>query len=125
MELNRHTLRIPHCLNNKSMIWLLRVRRGNSSYSTPFEELPHMEEFGNFRSCYSANENIVTISATEFSEFVCTTCNTTCLATIKTFLFGSLDNWRDDETTTVEIKSFLCSPLFRIAEFRDVSPCIL
>ena len=121
MELKTHSLRIPHCLANPSLVGLLRVRRGKSSCSSPFELLPHREEFGSKGDCYSADDNFITISAKNFSQFVCTSCNTTCQAIVKNVLFANLRVCRRNNITTVLIKSFLCSPLFRTAEFRNVS----
>ena len=120
-ELKLHTVTIPHCLRNRSQLGRIKVRRGKSSNGVSFKHILHMDESHSIDQCYFVDSKNITILSREFSEFVCTSCNTTCQGTIKLFLFGKLNTWEMKNLTTVQIKSFLCSPLFRIAEFRDVS----
>ena len=118
-ELKSHTIRVPHCLSDAKQLQLVRVRRGKSSNCAPFQHMPRVDASENI-DCYSVDENYVTIYSKKFSDSVCTTCNTTCQGAIHMFLFGKLNAWKSKKVTTAQIKSFLCSPLFKIAEFRDV-----
>ena len=118
-ELKLHTLRIPHCLKDKSLLQDIRVRRGKLSSSFQFHE--SLDEMHSLDHYYFVDNDSITISTYKFSEFVCTTCNTTCHGIVQVFLFGKLNSSIDKTLTTVKIKSFLCSPLFKISEFRDVS----
>ena len=118
-----HTIRVPHCLSDTSQLQLIRVRRGRSSNSAPFQLIPPVDKNRNI-DCFSVDKSYVTIYSKKFSDFVCTTCNTTCQGTIQMFLFGKLNSWQSKNVTTAQMKSFLCSPLFKISEFRDVFPIL-
>ena len=117
-----HTLTIPHCLRERwSKAEFVNVQRGKPSNTVPFEDVLSVDETHSIDQCYFIDSKNITILSREFSEFICTSCNTTCQGTIKLLLFGKFNTWRKKEITTAQMKSFLCSPLFRIAEFRDVS----
>ena len=123
-EPNTHKVRIPHCLRDASQLQLIRVRRRRSSSNAPFQHITSVTSTTRSHSIddgYSVDDNYITIFSHTFSEFVCTSCHNTCKGTIKLFLFAKLKAWRDKMSTTVKIKSFLCSPLFLIDDFREVS----
>ena len=119
--LKPHTLKIPHCLRDRALLQAIKVRRGKLSSYVPFQEIPSLDEIHSMDHCYLVDDNSITISTSKFSEFICTTCSTTCQGTIQLFKYGRLKPWPDKDVSTVQMKSFLCSPLFRISEFRDVS----
>ena len=70
---------------------------------------------------YSVDENFVRIKTKKLSQFVCVSCNRTCDAEIQVFLLGNLHESIGNNTSTVKMKSFLCSSLFKIADYRNVS----
>ena len=119
-ELKLHTLRIPHSLQNQDLLHLIRVRQGKSSNGASFEYISNSDVFKGSRNTFSTSDKFITISTSEFSKFVCTSCETTCDGTLKVLLYGNLNTSRNKNLTTVKINSFLCSPLFHIAEFREV-----
>ena len=120
VEPKSHTVRIPHCLSDASQLQLIRVRRGRSSNNAPFQYISPKDRFHTNDDGYLVDHQHITIFSQKFSEFVCTSCHTTCKGTIKLVLFGKLTAWARKNVTTVQMKSFLWSPLFRIADFRRV-----
>ena len=120
VEPESHTVRIPHCLSDASQLELIRVRRGRSSNNAPFRHISPKDKFHISDDQYFVDRNYITILSRQFSEFICTSCKNTCKGTIRLFLFGNLNTWGKKNVTTVKMKSFLCSPLFRINEFRQV-----
>ena len=117
------TINITHCVSEESALKLIRVKRRDVSRGIPFQELKYADGPEADEDSYSVNGNLVQIKTRKFSEFVCTTCKITCQASVRIFLFAALNAWRRNNNTTVKIKSFLCSSLFRITEYRNV--CIL
>ena len=118
-EPESHTIRIPHCLD-ASKLQLIQVRRGRSFSNAPFQHISPKHKVHTNDAGYIVDHNYITIFSRKFSEFVCTSCNNTCKGTIRLFLFGNLNAWGRKNVTTVKMKSFLCSPLFMIDDFRQV-----
>ena len=117
------TINIPHCVRDESALKLIRVKRRDVSRGIPFQELQYADDPKANKDSYSVSRTFVRIRTRKFSEFVCTTCKITCQAAVRIFLFAALNAWRRNNNTTVKMKSFLCSSLFRITEYRNV--CIL
>ena len=71
---------------------------------------------------YVVGSRFVTVYTTKFSQFICTVCGETiCNATVIMFLMASLQPLREERMTSVKVKVFLCSNLFNILDFRNVS----
>ena len=70
---------------------------------------------------YEIDNKFITIFTRKFSTFVCTSCDNSCQATVMLFLLGNLEQRRENNDTLTKIKSFLCSDLYRIKDFRKVS----
>ena len=87
----------------------------------PFHEIPPKDEFDPEENSFSVDDTHVRVSCKSFSEFFCTTCKTTCQSTIRAFIFAHMRAWPRKNITTLEVKSFLCSYLFRIEDFKQVS----
>ena len=120
-DAEKSTINIPHCLDERSALQLIRVKRGDRSKSIPFHEL---QEAGNAEpgeDSYHLDEGFVRISTKTSSEFVCTTCDTTCQAGIRIFLLAKLDVSTRTGVSRVKVKPFLASNLFKISEYRKVS----
>ena len=115
------TINIPHCLSGKENLELVRVKRGDPSRSIPFQELRKADGFDLAEDMFSVDKNFVRIKTKKLSEFVCISCNTTCQAAIQVFLLGEFDQSRENNFSKVKVKSFLCSSLFKIADYRNVS----
>ena len=115
------TINIPHCLTHTKSLQYIRVKKGNSYHSNSFTELEKADELNTNDSNYHVDKNFVRITTPKFSEFICTSCKNTCQAKIRVFLFAALQAWKRNKVTTLKVKSFLCSHLFRIADYRNVS----
>ena len=120
-EPGTHLLSIPHCLRDRSLFNLMRVKKADIEHSIPFQEIPQKDEDETDENSFSVGPTHVRVSCRSFSEFVCTTCKTTCQSTLRAFIFANLRPWPNLNITTLEVKSFLCSYLFRIDDFRQVS----
>ena len=115
------TINIPHCLTDTNSLQYIRVKKGDSCLSRTFRELKKASQLNIKGAYYYVDKNFVRITTEEFSEFVCTSCRNTCQAKIRVFLFAALRAWKRNKVTTLKVKSFLCSHLFRIADYRNVS----
>ena len=74
--LKPRTLKISHCLRDRSLLHVIKVRRGKLSGC--FEEIPSIDEIHSEDHCYFLDDTSITISSRHFSEFICTSCHTTC-----------------------------------------------
>ena len=108
-EPGTHILNIPHCLRDRSLLKLIRVKKGEIDRHIPFHEISLKDEFDPDENSFSVDDTYVRVSCKTFSEFVCTTCKTTCQSTIRAFIFAHLRAWPRKNITTLQIKSFLCS----------------
>ena len=116
-------IRIPHCLRNKSEYGYVTVRHGDIYKDKPFMPVPHMSSLDfldllSVDECYEIDEQYIYIFATSYSQFTCTTCKRKCDEDQIVFLsagFTKVGNQR-----RLEIKPFICSPLFDIWEYRKV-----
>ena len=115
------TISIPHCLSKKELLDLIRVKRGDILRSVPFQDLKKSQNLNHEDSVYFLDGNYIRIKTKKLSDFVCISCNITCQAAIQVFLLGSLNKSERINVSTVKVKPFLCSSLFKIAEYRNVS----
>ena len=120
-----HVLNIPHCIRERSLLKLIRVKKGNTDYSVPFSEIPRRDDDQQDENSFSVDATHVRVRCKSFSEFICITCKTTCQSTIRAFIFANLRVWPRRNVTTLQVKSFLCSYLFRIEDFREVSDSLV
>ena len=95
---NVYIVKVPHCLKQKSLLDLIRVRQIKRSLQI-HEILPQGDSLS--ADHYSVDKNFITICVKHFSEFVCTTCQTTCQATVKSFLFANLGVWKRNNVSMV------------------------
>ena len=115
------TINIPHCLTDTKSLQHIRVKKGDSFLSNSLTELENTDVLKTNDVHYHVDKNFVRITTQEFSEFICTSCKNTCQAKIRVFLFAALQAWKRNKVTTLKVKSFLCSHLFKIADYRNVS----
>ena len=115
------TINIPHCLKKTGTLDLVRVKRRDVLKSISFQDLKRTDGLDIEDNTYSVDENFVRIKTKRLSEFVCISCDTTCQAAIQVFLLGELDKSERIKKSIVTVKSFLCSSLFQIEEYRNVS----
>ena len=111
-------LKIPHSHRNPKPG--VRVRKVDTM-KISFEELQVKSEKIDMNDTFEIDENFITIFTRKFSTFVCTSCNNTCQATVMLFLLGYLEPRQEANDTLTQVKSFICSDLYRIKDFREVS----
>ena len=104
---------VPHCLE-KNDINTIKVRHGDIHKNIPFMVVPS-------KDCYfEVDEEHITIFARHFSQFICTSCKKVCHGQAKVFIFGSTSPSKHRPRTSA-LRSYACSPLFRIIDFKMVS----
>ena len=115
-----HVLNIPHCLREESQLQLLRVEKADLEQSIPFHPIPHTDDSLVTQDSFSADLTHVRITCSSFSVFTCKTCKTTCQSTVKALLYANLDPWPSRNVTTLQLKAYMCSYLYRIEDYREV-----
>ena len=119
-------LRVPHCVKNRHHLKHIRVRHGDTHKNIPFEEVPRVRDNTSGENCYfEVNENHITIHTTHFSQFVCSICKKVCCGDGKAFVFGGLSPIAFAPPLTAAVRLYVCSPLFRIEDYRMVRDKLL
>ena len=122
-EVEKHyEIRIPHCIPDKELWKHIKVRNGSIfNKRKPFQEVPRKDNSPNAELYYQINEHYIQIFTRHFCHFTCSLCNYSCSASAMVFLFGKLAKSLATFKTSVQVKAFLCSKLFSIADFTVVS----
>ena len=115
-----HVINIPHIVKDRNQWKDLRVRKSNVNKSGSFKDLEQCDGFkpGN-DLIFTVDEEFITIYTKTFSQFTCTACNYTCNALVRAFLLVQFENLQ--EISTVKLQAFICSDLYQIKDFRNVS----
>ena len=116
-----YILKIPHCVQNKKLWESIKVRRGNPNNGIASTEVQQRSQPGGDDDYFVIDEKFITIYTSHFTLFTCTSCDNSCNATVMTFLFAQLRHVQKHYVTKVKVKAFLCSDLYRIADFKTVS----
>ncbi len=117
-----HTLKIQHCLPDKEHRGLVRVKKGRYNTPKPHEPLQEKKPQDPDTGIFWLDKDFITIQTRSFSDFICTICKNICHGAIKVFLFGnSAPLWDSKkEATSLKMKTYLCSPLYKIPTYRQV-----
>ena len=116
-----HILKIPHTVTNKSEWGKVWVRRFKNQDDSPSENLQRRENIGGNTPYYIIDEQFITIFTTEFSLFTCTACKHSCYGTAIIIILGELISSQQTRKSSLKIKTFLCTDLYRIPDFKNVS----
>ena len=120
-QIQHFILRIPHCLPDSSQLKDIKVRKGDMQRMDQIFELERRLPIAGMEGDhFIVDDRFVTVFTTSLSVFICSMCNKKCTADVKMFLFANLEWWPEPNMSTLKIKSFLCSHLFSIKEFRKV-----
>ena len=115
-----YDIKIPHSLRSAIGYKTVRVRRGqNFENKISIQELKMRSEAEG--DSYEIDQKFITIFTWKFSTFVCTSCGNTCQARVMLFLLGKLEPRQEASDTLTQIKSYICSDLYCIKDFREVS----
>ena len=117
-----HTVKIPHCIN-KSDLWdYIQVGKFNvSNNKAQIQMIPLQDKNKKQDEYYTIDKDSIRVYTKRFSEFICTICKKSCQASIMAFMFGKIEDVLGSKITTVQLKVFMGSDLYRIKEFKDVS----
>ena len=120
----KYKIKIPHYLETEEQLSSVKVRCGDVNQDIAFTELRRK-----FTSCdvmpyYKVDTTHIIIYTDNFSQFICSVCgkNESCHS-IMVFPYGSISQQKEDNTTRTKVKVYLCSPLYKIEDFKKVS-CI-
>ncbi len=116
---------IPHCLTDSSQ-WSWAKVHHISSKTQPHKN----DEFSRTQTTpvhgtFDIHEKNISVYTTSFSKFVCTSCKNVCEGAILSFIFGRLTPLPGEDKSTVDLKMFMGSPLFAIADFENVRKQLL
>ena len=137
----KHIVRIPHCMRLENLFKHLKVRRGNVHGASGFEQLEPKQKLpqpddSTERSLqpnesrekswqpdeyYRITSRFIKIYANRFKHYTATVLPAVCQKSLCIFVFGHLEPIMENDITITKIKVFLCSQLFRIQDFKEVS----
>ena len=117
----RFKIRMKHALTNKYNLNCIRVLHGDIHKGKLFEDIPRRGAFMSqyFDAFWEADGEYITITTSHFSQFICRSCKMTCGDDLQTFVYGNMRDVGNDKIA--EVKVFLCPPLFKIMDFKEVS----
>ena len=111
-------VKIPHCITKKKILKTVKVRHGDIYKNVPFTEVPSAD-------ChFEVDEQYVTIFTRHFSQFICTSCAKVCHGDGKAFIFGRMSSLTYTPLNAA-LRLYVCSPLYRIDDYRQVHVVIL
>ena len=121
----KYIIKIPHYLETEEQLSSIKVRYGDVTENIDFTELRRKVTSRDVMPYYEVDSTHIIINTDNFSQFICTDCGKkeSC-HNIMVFPFGSLSQQEEDETTLTKVKVYLCSPLYKIVDFKTVS-CFL
>ena len=117
----RHFIQIPHCLQDRTLWRYIKIRRCDLHRDQTPQELQQGGNSVDKQDFFLVDGQYIYIYTTKFSLFTCTSCKNTCQGTAATFVLGHLRYSLEVQKTTVKLKAFLCSDLYRIPDFKSVS----
>ena len=118
-----YTVKIPHCIGDKRYWSRIKVRCGDMTRPISFGEIPSQESATGY-TYYTIDKHFITIRTRHFCLFICTICNQEvrlCQTNGVLFLVGSLTTLEEEIRSEVVIEPFLCSRLYDITDYEEVS----
>ena len=70
---------------------------------------------------FEIDSSHVIIHTNHFSEYVCSSSDDACLRYIMAFPFGNVIQKKEDNISDVQVIVYLCTPLYKIQDFKTVS----
>ena len=124
LDRGNFVIKIPHCIPHKEMWKLVKVRKwknGNVS-----QELIKKDVMGGEGDYFVMEEQSITVVTQHFCALGGTICDKDgCRSTLRIILVAKLEGREWKNLTTVKIKSFLCSRLLSLHDFRKVRKTII
>ncbi len=121
----RFKIRMKHALKSMLDLVYIRVKHGDIHKGQPFRLIPRKpwngsEDVDIMDMYWEADREYITITTSHFSQFVCTSCKMTCGDDLQVFVYGNMKDVANDKIA--DLKVFLCPMLFKILDFKEVSP---
>ena len=116
-----HTLKIAHCLPEEDLWKQFIVRQWSGKW---YRELQSLDIPIAFEGCFYVDKQFITIHTNTFSTFTCTISGNICQFKSQTFLCGKMNYSKEENETTLEMKSYFCTYLNSLKEFRKVCTSI-
>ena len=110
-------IKLPHCIQDKEKWNLIKVRKWskNKVGSTICQELKENENF-------VVDNKFITVSTRHFCRLAGTICdNEGCRRSLRVIIMAKLECRWNRNLSLVKLKSFLCSRLLVLKDFRQVS----
>ena len=125
-ETGIHKLCIPHYFSDEKLwneeLWkFIRVRHGNRFRQQSHKEVPRGNDRQGNSTYFKVKSKLVVIYTTSFSIFTCSICKRECPASARIFLLGNLSLSQEGQKTIVKVKPYVCSSLYIIEDYRNVS----
>ncbi len=120
-----YILSIPHCIADSNLWKLLKVRKHVRKVRKANDNR-YSKKKGHCKKCtsFTVHDKFIKVQCKDFSLFTCTICKQVCQSTVLAFVFAKLRNWTHNQTiTTVDVRTFLCSYLYNIEDYRQVILC--
>ena len=116
-----HTLNIPHCIPKTTLWKYVEVKKISSNEQGKVQTIPPKDETKQQDVYYTIDKHVIRVHTRTFSEFTCSICFAKCQASIMAFVLGKIEDILESKLTTVKIKAYMCSDLYGIRDFRNVS----
>ena len=113
-----HTLKIVHCIPDRRMWSKVVVRQWPRYYA--FRRLQPLEKPKEQEGCFYVDENFITIYTRTFSVFTCTVCKNICQTREYAITSGELSSFKQENMTTVKIKCYLGSYMYKLKALKKV-----
>ena len=114
------TLHIPHCLPSSKLESTILVRQWKTEDN--FHDLTRInkDELDLDDKCFTVHDDHISMYTRSFSKFTCTVCENLCEPQEHVFICGELSPFCLENLTTVKVKCYLCSYLYKLTEFQQV-----
>lgn len=119
-DTHHYVLSIPHSVSDKYLWKHIRVRHGNLHKSGSFTIVSRKMVEDEADTWFEVDDKFIKIHTSHFSQFICTSCKESCSASVMAFVLARLRHIREVMETSVEIKTYLCSSLYKIRDYRKV-----
>ena len=113
-------IELPHCIPDRQLWKQVKVRKWSSGMVS--QELSQKEEVDGEGDYFVMDDEFITVVTQHFCLVAGTICDRAgCRSTLRVMLMGKLESRQQKNISTVKLKSFLCSRLLSLRDFRKVS----
>ena len=119
----KFVIKLPHCIPDRQLWKQVKVRKWSSTESGMVsQELFQKEAVGGEGDYFVMDDEFITVVTQHFCLVAGTICDRAgCRSTLRVMLMGKLESRQQKNISTVKLKSFLCSRLLILKDFKNVS----